>query len=154
VEDVEMAVKPIPDGYHAVTPYLVVKDVAKQIEFLEKAFGAETICSMDSPQGIMHAEVKVRDSIIMMGAAKDEYAPREAMFYLYVEDVDSAYKQAVAAGGTVVKEPTDQFYGDRSGAVKDSNGNEWWVASRKEDLTEEQIAERAQKAHASAGSKK
>jgi PhnB protein len=149
-----MAVKPIPDGYHAVTPYLIVKDVAKEIEFLEKAFDAKVLYRMDSPQGTMHAEVKIRDSIVMMGAAKDEYKPIEAMFYLYVEDVDSAYKQAVKAGGTVVKEPTDQFYGDRSGAVKDSNGNEWWVASRIEELSEEEITERAKKAHATAGAKK
>lgn len=149
-----MTVKPIPDGYHAVTPYLVVKDVSRQIEFLQKAFDAQVLYRMESPQGTMHAEVKIRDSILMMGAAKDEYKPRESMFYLYVEDVDSAYQQAVKAGGTVVKEPADQFYGDRSGAVKDSNGNEWWVASRKEELSEEEITERAMKAHATAGAKK
>ena len=143
-----MTVKPIPDGFHAVTPYLLVKNVADQLEFLTKAFGAEVIERMDSPHGIMHAEVKIRDSIIMMGQAGGEREPMPAMLYLYVEDADSAYKKAIEAGGESVLEPTDQFYGDRSGAVKDSQGNEWWIATHKEDLSSEEIARRARERQA------
>lgn len=142
-----MGVKPIPDGYHAVTPYLFVADVAKQIEFLEKAFDAKVVHRLDTPQLTMHAELKIRDSIIMMGQAMGEHKAMPVMLYLYVEDADKAYQQALKAGGTMVQEPKDQFYGDRSGAVKDSNDNQWWVASRKEDLTSEEIVKRAMEAH-------
>lgn len=148
-----MSVKPIPDGYHAVTPYLVVADVAKQIDFLQKAFDAQVLYKMDTPQGPTHAELKIRDSILMIGQARAEHKPMPVMMYLYVEDADAAYKKAVKAGGQSVMEPTNQFYGDRSGAVKDANDNQWWVASRVEELTPDQVSERAQQAYAS-GAKK
>lgn len=142
-----MAVKPIPDGYHAVTPYLVVRDIAKQIEFLLSAFDGQVIERVDSPSGIMHAEVRIRDSIIMIGQAQGEHKPMPVMLYLYVEDADTAFERAVQAGGIPLQEPKDQFYGDRSGAVKDSNDNQWWVATRKENLSPEEVAGRAREAY-------
>jgi PhnB protein len=144
----DMSVKPIPDGYHAVTPYLVVPDVAKQIEFLEKAFDAKVLYRMDTPNGTTHAEVKIRDSILMMGQASGEHKPMPGMMYLYVEDADEAFQKAKKAGGEVVQPMKDQFYGDRSGGLKDSNGNQWWVASRKEELTPEEVSKRAREAYA------
>jgi len=142
-----MTVKPIPDGFHAVTPYLVVSNVSDEIEFLKKAFDAKVIYRMDTPGGTMHAEVKIRDSIVMMGQAQGEKKAMPTMLYMYVDDADKAYEKAVRAGGSVVQEPKDQFYGDRSGAVKDANGNEWWIATRKEEVSSEELARRAKEAH-------
>src|SRR3982751_4424202 len=99
-----MSVKPIPDGHAGVIPYLVVADVAKQIDFLEKAFDAKVLYRMDMPQGTTHAEVKVRDSVIMMGMAHGESKPMPTMLYLYVEDCDAAYQKALKAGGEKVME--------------------------------------------------
>ncbi len=140
-----MAVKPIPDGYHTVTPYLVVEGVAKLIDFLKQAFEAKEINRHAQPDGtIMHAEVKIGDSIVMMGEARGEHKPMQTMLYLYVKDADAVYKRAVKAGATSVMEPTDQFYGDRSGGVKDLCGNQWWVATHKEDVSPEEMTKRAQ----------
>src|ERR1035438_335790 len=119
-----MAVKPIPDGYHAVTSYLVVADAEAQIDFLKKAFGAEeTFRHKDDKGRVSHAEVRVGDSMLMIGQARDQWTPKPAMFYLYVEDVDAVYRRAVEAGGKSIHEPVDQAYGDRSGGVEDSLGN-------------------------------
>jgi PhnB protein len=143
-----MAVKPIPDGYHAVTPYLVVRDVNKQLEFFEKALGAKVLFKMDGPNGPTHAEVQIRDSRVMVGMAHERTQPSAAMFYLYVDDCDAAYKKAVDNGAESVAEPETKFYGDRSGAVKDASGNEWWFSTHVEDVSEEQLKERAQNAYA------
>jgi uncharacterized glyoxalase superfamily protein PhnB len=142
-----MSVKPIPDGFHAVTPYLRVRNVAEQIEFMTKAFGGEVIDRIDSPMGVMHAEVKIRDSIIMMGQVAADQKPMPVTLYLYVTDADKVYAQALKSGGTSVQRMKDQFYGDRSGAVKDSNDNEWWIATRQENLSSEEIGKRAKEAH-------
>ncbi|MBX9695377.1 MAG: VOC family protein [Cyanobacteria bacterium] len=142
-----MTVKSIPDGYHAVTPYMVVKDIAQQIEFIEKAFDGVVIERIDTPEGTMHAEVKIRDSIVMMGQARGEQAPMPMMFYLYVEDADKAFEQARNAGGSILQEPKDQFYGDRTGAVKDDNDNQWYLATRKENVSSEELAKRACEMH-------
>jgi PhnB protein len=143
-----MGVKPIPDGFHAVTPYLVVKDVGKEIEFLQKAFDAKVRYRMDMPSGCTsHAEVQIRDSIVMMGMASEQHPAMPVMLYLYVEDCDAAFKKAVAAGGKSMQEPKTMFYGDRSGAVTDESGNQWWVATHVEDVSEEELAKRAREAH-------
>ncbi|HEY9714994.1 MAG TPA: VOC family protein [Chroococcales cyanobacterium] len=142
-----MNVKPIPEGYHAVTPYLVVKDAAGQIEFMQKAFDAEVVYRMDTPAGTTHAELKIRDSHVMIGQARGEHAAMPSMLYLYVVDADRAYEQAIKAGGISIQAPADQFYGDRSGAVKDANDNQWWLATRKENLSEEELAKRARQFH-------
>jgi PhnB protein len=143
-----MSVKPIPDGYHAITPYLLVKNVADEIEFLKKAFDAEVNDRVDSPAGTMHAALRIRDSMIMLGHATDKHPVTPVLLYLYVEDADAAFAKAVKAGGTVFDELKDQYYGDRSGCVTDENGNQWWVASRKENLSNEEIGTRSAAAKA------
>jgi PhnB protein len=136
-----MAVQPIPEGYHTVTPYLVVPGAPDVIEFLKQVFGAEEMFRMAGPDGrVMHAEVRVGDSIIMMGEVPEGEAARPAMIHLYLEDVDAAYARALAAGATAVAEPKDQFYGDRSGGVEDAAGNRWWIATHVRDVPPEEMA--------------
>ncbi len=137
-------VKPIPDGYHTVTPYLIVEGVPKLIEFLKKAFNAEIVEEITVNGMVTHAEVKIGNSMVMMGEARGEHSPMPAMFYLYVEDTDATYKQAIAAGGISVMEPTDQFYGDRNGGVKDHCGNQWWIGTRQEIITKEELQKRTE----------
>jgi PhnB protein len=132
-------------------PYLGIDRAADAIEFYKKAFGATQVMRLDMPDGeVGHAELRIGDSAIMLGSPCDEMALRNpdehtsVGLHLYVNDVDAQFKQAVAAGATVVSEPKDQFYGDRSASVKDPFGHLWFLASRKEDLTEAQIRERAE----------
>ena len=144
-------VKPIPDGYHSVTPYLIVKGAADAIEFYKKAFGATELFRMPAPDGkIGHAEIKIGDSPIMLSDEQPELgyvgpatlggSPVSIM--IYVEDVDTVYPQALAAGGQEVKPLQDQFYGDRSGSLKDPFGHMWHVATHKEDVTPEEMDKR------------
>lgn len=141
------AVKPVPEGYHAVTPYLAVHGAAKLLEFLKRAFDATEIERMNGPDGaIQHAEVRIADSVVMMGEARAPRKPMPAMLYLYVKDADAMYKRALEAGATSVMEVTNQFYGDRSGAVQDPAGNEWWIATHVEDVSREEMARRAREA--------
>src|SRR5262250_2846370 len=105
-----MAVKPIPEGYHTVTPYLTVQGVPKLIEFLKQAFAAQEIERMAQPDGtIRHAEVRIGDSVVMMSEAGSEWAPRPSTIYLYVNDIDAVYARALQAGGNSLMEPADQF---------------------------------------------
>ena len=139
-----MAVNPIPEGYHTVTPYIVVPDVDKLLDFLKAAFDAtekERVPSQDGATG--HAEVVIGDSHVMMGRAQDEIPALPCMLYLYVPNTDATYAQALAAGATPLQEPTDMFYGDRNASVKDPAGNLWTIATHQEDLTPEELAERA-----------
>jgi PhnB protein len=137
-------VKPIPEGYGTVTPYLTVDDAAAQIEFLQKAFNAQLTYSHKGPDGkIGHAELRIGNSQIMLGQARGEWKARPATFYLYVEDCDALYKNALAVGAKSLQEPKDQFYGDRSGGVEDSNGNYWWIGTHVEDVPPEEIERRA-----------
>jgi PhnB protein len=134
-------VKPVPEGYHTVIPYIVVPDVGKLIDFAKQAFGATEVNVSKLPDGsVMHAEIKIGDSIIMMGASGDKTFL--AMLHLYMEDVDGVYQRAIQAGGKSLREPTDQFYGDRSGAVEDAFGNQWWIATHLEDVTPEEMERR------------
>ncbi|MGH9445385.1 MAG: VOC family protein [Terriglobia bacterium] len=136
-------VKPIPDGFHTATPYLVVDDGDKQIQFLKQAFDATEVHVSRRPNGrMMHAEVKIGDSIIMIGEAQDTWNAMPAMVYLYVEDVDGTFRQATAAGGKTVREVKDEFYGDRSGGVEDPCGNMWWIATHLEDVSREELERR------------
>ncbi|MGH7923681.1 MAG: VOC family protein [Candidatus Binatus sp.] len=137
------AVKPIPDGYHTVTPFLTVKGVAKLIDFLKAALGAEEIMRMPGPDGtVMHAEVSIGNSRLMLGESMQTNPPTSSSFYLYVSDVDSMYKRAVGAGASSVSAPADQFWGDRMATVKDSFGNGWSLATHKEDPTPEEMQKR------------
>jgi len=143
--------KPIPDGFHTVTPYLTVHDAGKEIDFLKRALGATEIFVMRRPDGgVMHAELKIGNSILMVGEARGQWEPTKSSIYLYVEDADSLYQRALKAGATGVQEMADQFYGDRTGAVKDTAGNMWWVATHKEDVSEEELQRRAQKMYTQA----
>ena len=141
-----MAAKPVPDGYHTVTPYLTVRGAAKVIEFLKQAFGAElSLEPVKRPDGaIMHAEVKIGDSRVMLGEENEMAKATTTSLYVYVPNVDSVYQRAVKAGGNSVMEPTDMFYGDRTGSVKDPSGNTWSIATHKEDVAPQELAKRAE----------
>jgi PhnB protein len=148
-----MAVKPIPDGYHAVTPYLIVKGAAQAIEFYKKAFGAVEIMRFNGPNGnVGHAEIQFGDSRVMLA---DEHPQMGAVgphtvggtpvgLCLYVADVDAVAKQALAAGAQVERPVQDQFYGDRSGTVRDPFGHKWTIATHKEDVSHEEMQRRMQ----------
>ena len=145
-----MSVKPKPKGYHTVTPYLLAEDADKLIDFLKAAFGASsTECVRDKEGRTMHGEVKIGDSIVMVGGKKKDPTSM-AMLYLYVEDTDAVYQQALAAGGVSLMEPTDQFYGDRNAGIQDPDGNKWWIATHIEDVSAEELDKRAQAYHAQA----
>ena len=137
-------VKPIPDGYTAITPYLIVENAAGFIDFLVSAFGAVERLRMAMPQGgIGHAEVEIRGAALMLSdALPPEYPPTSTLIHLYVADCDAVYAQALAAGATSVAEPADQFYGDRLARITDPRGNQWSISTHIEDLTPDQVAER------------
>lgn len=149
-------VKPIPDGYHSVTPYLIVKGASDAIEYYKNAFGAVELFRMAAPDGkVGHAEIKIGDSPIMLA---DEYPEMGFVspatiggspvgIMIYVEDVDTVYKRSIEAGGKEIKPLQDQFYGDRSGTFKDPFGHVWTIATHKEDVPEEEMKRRAAAAH-------
>src|SRR4029450_3120612 len=116
--------KPIPDGFHSVTPYLTVRGAEKVIAFLQQAFGAQAHETIKRPDGsIMHAQITIGDSRVMIAEESEMATATPSTLYLYVPNVDGVYQQAIKAGGTKIMEPTDMFYGDRSGGVKDPSGN-------------------------------
>ncbi|MFQ5694656.1 MAG: VOC family protein [Terriglobia bacterium] len=160
-----MAAKPIPEGYHTLTPYLVIKGAAQAIDFYKKAFGAEELFRMPGPDGktVMHAEIKIGDSIVMLSEEFPGQGPPSpeslggtpASILIYHEDVDAAFDRAVKAGSKSEMEPQDMFWGDRWGKLKDPFGHSWQVATHKEDLTPEEIGKRAEQFFASmAGAEK
>ena len=140
-----MAAKPVPDGYHTVTRYLTVRGAPKVIEFLKQAFGAELFHEpVKRPDGtIMHAQVQIGDSRIMIAEENEMAKATPSSLYLYVPNVDGVFQHAVKAGGSTIMEPMDMFYGDRSGGVKDPSGNSWYIATHKEDVTPQELAKRA-----------
>ena len=141
-----MAVKPVPKGFHTVTPSLVVKGAAKMIDFIKAAFGGEELMRMPTPSGeIMHAEVKIGDSIVMINDAMQQPATTSSLF-LYVPDVDRLYERAVKAGATSVSEPADMFWGDRMAMVRDDFGNSWGIATHKENVSPKEMQKRAEAA--------
>jgi PhnB protein len=141
-----MAAKPIPDGYHSVTPYLTVRGAAKVIEFLKQAFGAEIAHEpLKRPDGtIMHAQVKIGDSRVMIAEESEMAKATLSSLYLYVPNVDSVYQRAVKVGAKTIMEPMDMFYGDRCGGVKDPSGNSWMIATHKEDVAPQELTKRAE----------
>ena len=141
-----MAVKPIPDGYHSVTPYIVMTNAAGFIDFAQKAFDATVKERMETPAGIAHAEIRIGDSIIMLSDPLRDPMLRPGYMYLYVPDTDAVYRKALAAGAESLMEPADQFYGDRNAGVKDQFGNTWWIATHVEDISPEEMARRAEAA--------
>lgn len=144
------AAKPVPAGFHTMTPQLVLDNAAQAIDWYKKALGAEEVGRSLDPEGkIMHAELKIGDSPFMvndaMGGGKGPkaYGGSPASFWLYVDDADAAFNRAVSAGAEVRMPLADQFWGDRGGAVADPEGYTWWIATRKEDLTRDEIHQRA-----------
>ncbi len=154
------AVKPIPEGYHSVTPYLIISGAADAIEFYKKAFGAIELLRMPYPDGkIGHAEIKIGDSPIMLADEVPDMkylSPKTlggspVSILLYVEDVDTVFNRAVAAGATQDRPVEDKFYGDRAGSLIDPFGHTWHVATHKEDVTPEEMELRSKAAAASGG---
>ena len=138
-------VKPIPEGYHTITPVLMVNDAAKLIDFLKLAFGARERERFTNPEGkILHAEVTLGDSIVQLSDATGEWKPIQVPLLLYVTDTDSTYRRALKAGATSLREPMDAFYGDRSAGVKDAFGNSCWIATHQEDVSREDLERRAE----------
>jgi uncharacterized glyoxalase superfamily protein PhnB len=135
-------VKSRPDGFHTVTPYLVVNGAARLLEFLKQGLGAQVVGEpFKSPDGkIMHAAVRIGDSMVEIGDAPGE--PMPSNLHVYVGDTDTAYRRAIDAGGTSLREPMTTFYGDRSAAVKDPCGNGWWFACHVEDVSPDEMARR------------
>ena len=148
-----MATKPIPDGYHTATPYLIVKGAARAIDFYKQAFGAEEKYRMEVPGGkIGHAEIRIGDSMIMLADENpgvDAVSPESlggspVSFMLYVEDVDSFAARAIKAGAKELRPVQDQFYGDRTGTFADPFGHKWTIGTHKEDLSHEEVGRRYQ----------
>jgi PhnB protein len=150
--DMPAAVKAIPEGYHTVTPYLILSGAGDAIAFYKKALGAEEVMRLGGPGGkIGHAEIKIGNSRIMLA---DEHPELQALsprtvggspvsIHLYVENADAAVERAVAAGAKLVRPVADQFYGDRVGGIEDPFGYRWFIATHKEDLTIDEIRRRA-----------
>jgi PhnB protein len=156
-----MATKPIPEGYHSVTPYLAVEDAAQAIDYYKKAFGAKERVRMDAPGGkIGHAELEIGDSVVMLSdpfpdastKAPKELGGTSSSIMMYVEDVDASVKKAVDAGATIRMEVADQFWGDRFGTIEDPFGHVWGIATHVEDVPPEEMAERAKQAMAAMSS--
>ncbi len=152
-------VKPIPEGYHVVTPYLIVDGAAAAIEFYKKAFGAKEVMRMPAPGGrIGHAEVKIGDSHVMLADENLEMKARSPRsvggspisLLLYVDDVDKTVDRAVAAGAKLTRPVADQFYGDRTGGLEDPFGHQWYVATHVEDVSPEEMRKRSEKLAAAA----
>ncbi len=153
-------VQPIPQGYHSVTPYLVVSNAARAIEFYQRAFGAKEIMRMDGPPGkISHAELKIGDSIIMVSDEMPGTGCRSPQslsgttvgIFLYVDNVDNVFQQATSAGAKVEMPLADQFWGDRFGKLTDPFGHSWSLATHKEDVAPEEMKKRAKEAMAKMG---
>ena len=147
-------VKPVPDGYHTITPFIIIKDAERAIKFYKKSFNAEERHRMYGPDNktIMHAEIIIGDSAIMLSEESQEmksFSPQSVggnpvWLYLYVNDVDSTFNQAVSAGATVVRPVNDAFWGDRVGSIKDPFGYQWSIATHKKDLSLDEIKKAAE----------
>ena len=134
----------IPLGHHSVTPYLTAPNAAALVDFILTAFAGTERERILRPDGsIMHAEVRVGDSLVMIGEPRGEWKPQPSMLYLHVADVDAVYLQALAAGGESVQAPNHTFWGDRMACVKDFANNQWWIATRLENLKPDEIQKRA-----------
>ena len=142
------SVRAVPEGYHTVTPYVVVDNAQGLIEFIKNAFAGKEIFVKKMDDGkIMHAALSVGDSIIMISDTMEGMEKQQtSMLYLYLEDADTVFKKAIQAKATSIREMQTEFYGDRAGAVKDKWGNVWWIATHVEDVDDEELERRAEKA--------
>lgn len=150
------AVKSIPEGYHTVTAYLIIKGAAEAIDFYKTAFGAQEVCRMPMPDGkIGHAEIKIGDSMLMLSEEVEEMGFRSPQslggcpvgFVIYVEDVDTEFQRALDAGATLSRPLENKFYGDRMGSVRDPFGYEWSLGTHIEDVTPEEMTRRMEAEH-------
>jgi PhnB protein len=143
MQSVTSKVNSIPQGYGTVTPYLIVDGVTRLIDFLRETFHAEERARInDKEDHVGHAEIKIGNSIVMMADSTAQYRPIPSQLYVYVDNVDETYERAMKAGGTSEQEPTTQFYGDRTAAVKDPTGNVWWIAAHVEDISPQEMDKR------------
>jgi uncharacterized glyoxalase superfamily protein PhnB len=137
------SVRAVPDGFHTITPFLVVDNAADLIDFIKAAFEGKITYMMQSEDGVVrHSTVRIGDSQVMVSNGNEMYGSMPAMLHLYVEDVDKIYKQAREAGGETIAQPEDQFYGDRTAAVRDRWSNQWWIATHIEDVGEKEMKKR------------
>ena len=137
------SVKAMPDGFHTVTPFLVVDQASRLITFIEQAFNGKTTFLMNTDDGkVMHATVRIGDSLVMIADSMENFPAGTAKLYLYMDDVDSFYQQALGAQGISIRQPVDEFYGDRSAGIKDPWGNEWWIAKHIEDVDMKEMEKR------------
>ena len=142
-----MAVRPIPEGYHTVVPYLIAADAEQLLAFLKQAFGVrEHDVTRDQKGVIWHADVMIGDSHVMLSQGNEQHKPMPAAIYLYVPDTDALHRAAVAAGATSTMEPADQFYGDRTAGVTDPWGNMWWIGTHVEDVAPDELKRRVAEA--------
>ena len=138
-----MAVKPIPEGFTAVTPYLIVRDGNRLLEFVKAAFGATIHSEHRTPDGgVMHADFTIGGAHVMMGEANDQWPEKLGSIHLYVPDADATYRAAIHAGATSLYEPTTHFYGDRSSGVTDPSGITWWISTHVEDVAPDEMERR------------
>ena len=138
-----MAVNPIPEGHRSVTPYLIVNDADALLKFVRTAFDARVVEEARRPDGaLMHADVAIGDSHVMMGQANEQWHATSGSILLYVPDADATYEAALRAGGRSVQEMTTKFYGDRSGGIVDPAGVTWWISTHVEDVTPEEMQRR------------
>ena len=155
--------KPIPEGFHSVTPHMSIRNASEAIEFYKKAFGAEEICRMPGPDGtgVMHAEIKIGNSMVMIAdempgcepvASPEKLNGTTIVLGIYCEDADKLFERAVAAGATVATPLMDAFWGDRYGKVTDPFGHQWEIMTHKEDVPPEEMGKRAEKFFANMGS--
>ncbi len=133
----------IPAGYHTVTPYLLVSDVDRLLKFMQQVFDAQVVRQVTRPDGaITHLEVQIGDSMVMLGRSADAWPVMPSSLYLYVQDTDAHYLRGIAAGATSMMEPTDMYYGDRNAGLRDFEGNLWWIATHREELSQGELQQR------------
>lgn len=133
----------IPEGYHTITPFVLVKGAKECMDFIKQAFGGEVVDThLHNDGSLMHGTMKIGNSLLMMSDASDRFPAMPCMLYLYMEDVDATYKKALEAGGTSLREPTNEFYGDRSAGIQDKWNNQWWIATHVEDVSPEEMQKR------------
>lgn len=143
-----MAVKPVPEGYQSVIPYLSVANARAVIDFMKQVFDAQELRVFALPDGtVMNGEYRIGDSVVMVAEGRPDQLMR-ASLYVYLPEVDSIYHRAMATGARSLLEPTDQFYGDRNAGIEDPSGNQWWLATHIEDVSDEELARRvAEQSH-------
>jgi len=132
-----------PEGYHTLTPQIVVEDARETIEFVKNVFDADLREIYEDDGRIVHSEVVIGDSRLMIASASEEFGVFPLMVNLYVDDVDATFAKAIEHGATSLRDPADQFYGDRTGGVIDPQGNQWWISTHIEDVSEEEMRRRA-----------